>query len=77
MPATQATSIAQRREMMCLVEEGHTYAAVAKQIGISFWTVRKWIRQGKRSGKEGLASCYGRPVSGRLAGFDPLVRYVS
>jgi len=39
MPATQATStsalacgasVAQRREMMRLVEEGHTYAAVAK-----------------------------------------------
>jgi len=30
MPATQATSIAQRCEMMRLEEEGHTYAAVAK-----------------------------------------------
>jgi len=77
MPATQATSIAQRREMMRLVEEGHTYAAVAKQMGISFWTVRKWIRRGKRCGNEKLASCYGRPVSRPLAGFDPLVRYVS
>ena len=76
MPATQATSVGQRREMMRLVEEGHTYAAVAKQMGISFWTVRKWIRQGKRCGMERLASCYGRPVTGPLAGFDPLVRYV-
>ena len=77
MPATQATSIAQRREMMHLVEEGHTYATVAERIGISFWTVRKWIRQGKRCGIEKLASCYGRPTTGPLAGFDPLVRYVS
>jgi len=86
MPATQSTntpalacgaSVAQRREMMRLVEEGHTYATVAKRMGISFWTVRKWIRQGKRCGIEKLASCYGRPTIGPLAGFDPLVRYVS
>lgn len=77
MPATQATSIAQRREMMRLEEEGHTYATIAKRMGISFWTVRKWIRQGKRSGTEKLASCYGRPLTGPLAGFDPMVRYVS
>ncbi|MFL7868926.1 MAG: helix-turn-helix domain-containing protein [Anaerolineales bacterium] len=76
MPATQATSIAQRCEMMRLEEEGHTYATVAKRMGISFWTVRKWIRQGKRSGTEKLASCYGRPPTGPLAGFDPIVRYV-
>ena len=76
MPATQATSIAQRCEMMRLEEEGHPYATVAKRMGISFWTVRKWIRQGKRSGTEKLASCYGRPPTGPLAGFDPIVRYV-
>ena len=44
MPATQATTLAQRREMMRLVEEGHTYAAVAEHVGVSFWTARKWIR---------------------------------
>lgn len=38
MPATQATTIAQRREMMLLVEEGYTNAAVAEQMGISSWT---------------------------------------
>ena len=77
MPATQATSIAQRREMMLLVEEGCTYAAVAEQMGISFWTARKWIRQAKRCGLESLASCYGRPATGPLAGFDPLIGYVA
>jgi len=77
MPATQATSIAQRREMMRLGEEGHTYAAIAEQIGVSFWTTRKWMRHGKRCGFEKLASCYGRPVTGPMAGFDPIVRYVA
>ena len=77
MPATQATTIAQRREMMLLAEEGHSYAAVAEQLGVSFWTTRKWIRQGKRGGLESLASCYGRPATGPLAGFDPLIRYAA
>lgn len=77
MPETQATTIAQRREMMLLVEEGHTYAEVAEQMGVSFWTARKWIRQAKRCGLESLGSCYGRPGAGSLAGFDPRVRYVA
>jgi hypothetical protein len=77
MPATQATTVAQRREMMLLVEEGYTYAAMAEQMGISFWTARKWIRQAKRSGSENLASCYGRPATGPLAGFDPMIGYVT
>ena len=58
MPATQATTTGQRREMLQLMEAGHTYAEVAEQIGVSFWTARKWLRIGKRSGKEHLASCY-------------------
>ena len=77
MPATQATTIAQRREMMRLVEEGYTYAEVAQQIDVSFWTARKWIRLGKRCGLENLSSCYGRPTTGPLAGFDPLIRYLA
>jgi len=77
MPATQATTIAQRRGMISLVEEGYTHAAIADQVGVSFWTARKWIRIGKRCGKENLASCYGRPTTGPLAGYDPMVRYVA
>jgi len=41
MPATQATTLAQRREMLRLVEAGLTYAAVAKQVGVSFWIARR------------------------------------
>ena len=36
MPARQATTLAQRREMLRLVEEGYTYTAVAEQVGVSF-----------------------------------------
>jgi len=76
MPSTQATTTGQRREMMQLMEEGHTYAEVAEQIGVSFWTARKWIRIGERSGKENLASCYGRPRAGPMAGYDELIKYM-
>lgn len=77
MPARQATSIAQRREMLRLVEEGNTYAEVAKQVGVTIWTARKWIRRGKKVGKENLASRYGRPATGHLADYDPLIRYLA
>ena len=77
MPATQATTIAQRREMMRLVEEGYTYAEVAQQIDVSFWTARKWIRIGKKYGVQNLASSYGRPRAGPLRGFDPMIRYIA
>jgi len=76
MPATQATTVAQRNAMLELVEEGQTYRAVAEQLGVPFWTTRKWIRQGKRVGKEKLASSYGRPAIGPLAGYDPMIRYM-
>ena len=46
MPARQATTIEQRQEMMRLVEEGHTYAGAAEQVGVSYWTARKWMQIG-------------------------------
>ena len=52
MPATLATTVAQRREMMLLAEEGYPYTAIAEQVEVSFWTVRKWVRQAKRGGLE-------------------------
>ncbi len=76
MPTRQATTLVQRREMLRLVEEeGATYAAVAAQVGVSFWTARKWIRRGKCHGAENLSSCYGRPAKGPLGDEDALVRY--
>jgi transposase InsO family protein len=76
MPARQATTLAQRREMLRLVEEeGYIYTAVAEQLGVSFWTVRKWIRRGKHHGAENLGSCYGRPARGHLGGCDLRMRY--
>ncbi len=36
MPATQATTIAQRRKMMLLVEGGHTNATIGEQVRYRF-----------------------------------------
>lgn len=76
MPARQATPLGQRRELLRLVEaESYTYAAAAEEVGVSFWTARKWIRCGKRHGAEHLSSCYGRPATGPLGHAAALLRY--
>jgi len=77
MPATRATTIQQRQEMAQLSAQGQTYQAIAVQLGVSVWTARKWIRQAKRGGLAGLVSVWGRPATGSLSDFDPLVRYVA
>lgn len=76
MPATRATTIQQRQEMAQLSAQGQTCQAIAVQMGVSFWTARKWIRQAKRGGLAALVSVFGRPAMGSLSEFDPLVRYV-
>jgi len=68
--------MAQRHEVLTLVSAGASYQQVAVQTGLSYWTVRKWARRGKRGGLGGLVSAYGRPP-GLLASFDPLVRSVA
>jgi hypothetical protein len=77
MPATRATTVQQRQEMARLFEQGLTCQAIAVQLGVSFWTARKWIRQAKRGGLAALVTVFGRPVTGSLSAFDPLVRYVA
>ena len=39
--------------------------------------MRKWARRAKQGGLAALVSQTGRPVTGPLAGWDPLVRYVA
>jgi len=60
--------------MAQLSAQGQTYQAIAVQIGVSVWTARKWIRQAKRGGLAALVSVLGRPATGSLSDFDPLVR---
>lgn len=77
MPATRATTVQQRQEMARLAEQDESYQAVADQTGVSFWTARKWIRQARRGGVAALVTTLGRPATGPMSGFNPLVRYVA
>ena len=74
MPATRATTVQQRQEMAHLADQGESYQSVADQTGVSFWTARKWIRQARRGGLAALVTTFGRPDTGPMSGFDPLVR---
>lgn len=76
MPATRMTTIQQRQEMARLAAMGQPYQAIADQEGVGFWTVRKWVRRAKQGGLPALLTHFGRPATGSMASFDPLVRYV-
>ena len=71
MPATRATTIQQRQAIAELTVQGQSYQAVAEQLNLSFWTVRKWARQAKRGGLPALVSAMGRPATGPMAEPDP------
>jgi len=77
MPATRATIVQQRQEMAHLADGGLTYRAIAKQIGVSVWTVRKWVRRARQGGLSALVTHQGRPATGPMSDCDPLVRYVT
>lgn len=77
MPATRATTIQQRQAIADLTAQGHSYQAVAQQLKLSFWTVRKWARQAKGGGLAALVSAMGRPAIGPMGKTDPRVRYVA
>ncbi len=77
MPSTRATTVQQRQAMSHLADDGESYQAIAEQTSVSFWTARKWIREAKQGGLAALVTRLGRPVTGPMAGFDPLMRYVA
>lgn len=77
MPATRMTTVHQRQEMARLAATGQPYQVIADQTGVSFWTVRKWVRQAKAGGLAALLTHFGRPAIGPMANFDPLIRYLA
>lgn len=77
MPVTRATNVQQRQEMARLANQGQSQQAVADQIGVSFWTARKWVRRATQGGLAALITDWGRPERGPMASFDPMVRYVA
>lgn len=77
MPATRATTVQQRKQIMELVQSGHSCAAIARQLKLSHWTVRKWSRRTRSGDVSRLVTAIGRPAAGPLADAHPLVRYLA
>jgi len=77
MPATRATTVQQRQQIMELVQNGHSCAAIAQQLKLSYWTVRKWSRRTRGGDASHLVTTLGRPATGPLADAHPLVRYLA
>ena len=72
------TTLADRQEIVALKRAGLSRKAVAEATGLSEEVVRKIWRNFKRFGEEGLkAGKVGRPATGPLSTFDPLVRYAA
>lgn len=72
------TTLFDRQRIIALKRTGYSHREVAKAAGWSQETVRKVWRQYRKHGIRGLsAGRVGRPASGRLSTFDPLVRYVA
>ena len=55
---------------------GQTDAEIAKTLGWSKWTVRKWRRAYQKNGEDGLLSRMGRPRGGPLSTFSPQMQDV-
>jgi len=62
---------------MELVQNGHSCAAIAQQLKLSYWTVRKWSRRTRGGDVSHLVTALGRPATGPLADAHPLVRYLA
>jgi transposase len=62
---------------MELMQSGHSCAAIAQQLKLSYWTVRKWSRRTRGGDVSRLVTTLGRPACGPLADTHPLVRYLA
>ena len=70
----QPTPYAERVKIGELSREGKTDPAIAIELDICFWTVRKWRRRCQKQGRAGLISKMGRPRKGPLSTFPPELR---
>jgi hypothetical protein len=63
----QRTSYQDRLQVGERAAAGESDAQIAKALGYSVWTVRKWRRAHQRAGRVGLVSHMGRPAKGELS----------
>ena len=76
MQRGRKTSLEERIEIGERGQAGQTDAQIAKVMGFSIWTVRKWRRKYQRTGRAGLASAMGRPATGALGQFPKQISQV-
>ena len=60
-PTSTESSLDARRLMVALSREGQPYAVIAARLGVSVWTVGRWVRAERRAGAAGLAYRDRRP----------------
>ena len=65
----RTTTFAERLEVGERWSAGERDPDIAKAMGCSIWTVRKWRRRYQRDGRAGLVSQMGRPARGALSQF--------
>lgn len=70
----QTTTLEERINIGERWKAGETDREIAKAMGCSIWTVRKWRRKYQQEGRSGLASRMGRPTTGALGHFPERVR---
>ncbi|HEB64276.1 MAG TPA: transposase [Chloroflexi bacterium] len=73
-PIGRPTTLQERLAIVERAEAGAPDRAIAEELGLSRWTVRKWRRRGQQQGRAGLASSMGRPKSGALSSFSAAMR---
>lgn len=69
-----ATTLQERDMILEFSGEGWSDARIAKRMGLSISTVRKWRRKGQRQGSAGLTSQMGRPAKGAMSAFSQAIR---
>ena len=64
--SAQHSSLEQRLDILHRAQAGEDDPTIARAVGLSRWTVRKWRRLGTRGGRVALTRRLGRPPSGAL-----------
>jgi transposase len=67
------TTLEDREIIRILAQAGHTAPDTAQRLGWKVPTVRKWRRREQQEGQAGLVSKMGRPATGALSTFPPVL----
>ena len=68
------TELADRMQISEMAATGQNDQAIAKEVGFSQWTVRKWRRRYQQQGRVGLKTKMGRPKTGAMSTYPGQMR---